>query len=430
MKRWDGMQTKPGAAAWNLAVSLALLAACGHEADTSEDRPPGEVDGDDEYGDDCIEDCCDGDCEPFDPEPEPDPECYEDADCAAGYVCEADACAPRPVAACETQPTITEVPLLDTTEALALGFVEASAAPGRELLVAIGDGIRLIASDGSDTLVALLVASQVAAADLDGDGDEDVAALVFDPEPSLHVVLADGLGGWAVGPGTPIGTFFGLGDFDGDGIVDVASGGSVRVTWRRGVGDGTFSEELAILEGSNQGVVAIAPSGDSANADVIVAAATVSYGAGASGLALQPLAPAVAGGPFGIASGDYDGDGATDVTVITASPGSSRLIQTWRGVASSTTALAPWALDALVSYASADDLDADGLDDVLLAASDGQLVMRHGTATGGDDPLGCVARAAVPSQYIYQFALGDFDGDGRADPIVATNSGIMRLRLQ
>lgn len=424
-------------ARWSL-VSLALASACGPQIaadgtgaqDPTNGPQPGDTyddpDSADEYGDDDCWECCDGDCVPPD-------ECYVDDDCGDGYFCESNACVPRlpsPLT-CAATPIVEEIPLFELDGLLnTVTFIEATPSPGRELLVATDKSVSLVASDGTTQQVIAAATSQVAVADLDGDGDEDIASVVLDYDHlALRVLLADGAAGWTPGPSVAeVGPYLELADLDGDGIVDLVTGKLNEVVSRRGIGDVTFGDEVTIFDGHNSGIEIVRPSGSSTHVDLVIAGEyTLSFQSGTVDFSMHPLMPDVAAFGSGIASGDFDGDGESDMSAIALGP--SQGVHTWRSLASSSTALTSWSFGAKVETAAAGDLDADGLDDLVMGTFDGQLVVRHGTADGGADPLDCYVRVGLPSGG-YLYGLGDFDGDARADIVVNAGWSVALARLQ
>ncbi|HWB73435.1 MAG TPA: VCBS repeat-containing protein [Nannocystaceae bacterium] len=409
---------------WNLAVPLAVLAACSSAND--EHDTGDEQDYFDSY--DCGEICCEGEC-PFPPYG-----CSTDSECAPGYVCEQQMCAPAlpPPSECGDGPAIASIVLRESERPLAaLAFIDATPTNGRELLIATETTIELVQRDGVLANVATTSATQLAVADLDGDGDEDFAALEPGIDAStVRVYLSDGAGGWTPGSSiTAVGPLLDFGDLDGDGIVDLVGSGFDRARWRRGVGDGSFAaDDMPVYDGFNDGAIVLGAVGASEPAEVIVfGTGLLSYAPGAT-LALQPLEPQVSASWAAIASGDFDGDGVTDVSIATTS--SSLMVHTWRDIALSPTALTPWSLEITNARADAGDLDGDGLDDLVLASGDGALVFRFGTATNTGDPLGCYVRGHVPGEWIALLAVGDLDGDGRAEVVSTDGFAIWSSRLQ
>ncbi len=107
--------------------------------------------------------------------------------------------------------------------------------------------------------------NDLAAADVDGDGDNDLLVATGSPDYGLMVLLNDGLASFALGGFTEIviaPDAIIAGDWNGDGAIDVATANSLNdsVSVLLNHGDGTFAEQRVIAVGGEM-AVAIA-SGD------------------------------------------------------------------------------------------------------------------------------------------------------------------------
>ena len=166
----------------------------------------------------------------------------------------------------------------------------------------------------------------IAIADFDGDGIADLA-VTNQGENTVSILLGDGSGGFApAGSRVPVGSSPGgmaTGDFNGDGFADlaVANFNDNNVTILLGNGSGGFTPAPGspFSAGSNPTNIAV---GDF-NGDGIADLATPSYnsshvtvllGNGSGGFTPAPGSPFPIGStPQGISVGDFNGDGIADL---------------------------------------------------------------------------------------------------------------------
>ena len=230
----------------------------------------------------------------------------------------------------------------------------------------------------------------LAVADATGDGKPDVVLLAQGAASALESDLVVLLGNGAGGLGAPIRTpvadgavAFALGDFDGDGTLDVAlAGGNVLgVDVRRGTGGGAF-------------------------------------GAATRFAALSPRTRRVR-------AADLDADGKADLVVVGEVPAPPLPTTVLWNLSHGTgeiafgeaTRLETPGAAALGFDAAAGDLTNDGAADVLAAA--GELVVFPrvpGTRTFGPP-------VEVPPGVATSVALGDVNADGKPDVVAADGAG-------
>jgi hypothetical protein len=230
--------------------------------------------------------------------------------------------------------------------------------------------------------------------DLDGDGRPDLAVpnsdfwLTPGGTHVANVLRGHGNGGfadaqpWAAGEELPVG--LALGDFDGDGRVDLATANN-------------DAQQAFLLRNASSG-----------------ASAGISFAA--------PEGYPVGGAAGSAAAGDLDGDGLDDLIVTTPS-GVTILLGTPAGlIVSETLDLGGTAMHAEIA-----DLDADGRPDLAVVVRSelggpGRLVLLHGSGEKGGD-------GSFPEQVEHSLAgepwwvrAGDLNMDGDLDLVVAEYS--------
>lgn len=259
---------------------------------------------------------------------------------------------------------------------------------------ALGSNATLISFGTSTVLKAPTENSYslITEADLNGDGIEDlILSLPIGTSPTtynLMTFLGNGDGTFTSGTPVPVsGPNVAVGDFTGDGILDLVSNdGSVLL----GSGDGTFTAGASLPVGTGPYVVSDF-NGDGI-LDLVSNDGHVLLGNGDGTFTAGASLPVVAG-PY--VTGDFSGDGVLDLV----SSGGMVLLGKGDGTFTEGAILPVGSAPYLVG-----DLNGDGILD--LVSNDGHVLLgnSNGTFTVG---------VTLPG--IGPYAVGDFNGDGILD---------------
>jgi uncharacterized repeat protein (TIGR01451 family) len=275
--------------------------------------------------------------------------------------------------------------------------------------------------------------NSVAVGDFNGDGKSDLA-LANTGGDDVSVMLGNGDGTFqtalhskVAGPNDdPTGgpTYVAVGDFNGDGKLDLvtANSNNATISVLLGNGDGTFQKSVAYTVGSTPVRIAIGDFNGDGKPDLVVTnsgSSTVSVLLGNGDGTFQTAVSYAAGGsPYSVAVGDFNGDGKPDLGVSnnTNSGSVSVLIGNGDGTFQPPVAYAVGYLSSSIAVA---DFNGDGKLD---------LVANGGTAVSvllgnGDGTFQNAIPSAIASGV---FVVGDFNGDGKPDLAALTfgSSGI------
>jgi hypothetical protein len=276
----------------------------------------------------------------------------------------------------------------------------------------------------------------VAISDLNGDGKRDLATANA-ASSDVSVLLGNGSGGFSDAPGSPFAvgnapSSVAIGDVNGDGKPDLATVksccglGDVTVLLGNGtggfsaaagspfaVGDYPYSVAIGDLNGDGSPDLATANAG---SGDV-----TVLLGNGSGGFSDAAGSPFAAGtDPVAVAIGDLNGDGKPDLATANVNSNDVSVLLGNGSGGFSAAAGSPFAAGANPFSVAIGDVNEDGKADLATAnVNSNDVTVLLGNGSGGFSAAAGSPFAA--GDHPYSVAIGDLNGDGKAD--LATANG-------
>ena len=263
----------------------------------------------------------------------------------------------------------------------------------------------------------------VAVGDFNGDGIPDLA--VTNSGDTLSVLLGKGDGTFGAlaefgTRGDPVSVA--VGDFNGDGIPDLAVANHTdnTVSVLLGNGNGTFQTQLTYFTGASPNSLAV---GDF-NGDGILDLAVANFGdgtvsillGGGGGFAL-PVTYATGANPMSVAVGDFNGDGAPDLVVANNGGGTASVLL---GKGDGTFGpQVTYPVGTNPDSVAVGDFNGDGILDLAVANSVFNTVsILLGNPNGTFQPQVTYGTGDISTSV----AVADFNGDGIPD-LAVTNLG-------
>jgi hypothetical protein len=276
--------------------------------------------------------------------------------------------------------------------------------------------------------------------DFNFDGKPDVAALVGTGGGPVVVFLNNGDGTFGAPGYYSVGTSDAIaeGDFNGDGITDLAAtGADGYLHVLKGRGDGTFLPEDVYPLSGQSSMVAADFNGDDLADIAVPSYYVIVLPGGPSGMGQQVVSTETAS-VYGslAASADFNGDGKADLLgtgfIYDAYEyGNTDIEMSLGNGDGSCQAPIQYTIPQYASVVGVSDLNGDGRIDIVIAQSAYPYVgfpvsigLLAGNGDGTFQPPAYFGMAQESDGY----AIGDFNGDGRADIAVATDSaGVVTL---
>ncbi len=264
----------------------------------------------------------------------------------------------------------------------------------------------------------------VSVGDFNGDGIADLAIANFDPN-NVSILLGNGNGTFREATGSPVAVgvnpdFVAIGDFNRDGIADLAvtDSGDATVSILLGNGSGGFTEvQPRVAVGSVPRDMAVGDFNGDGIADLEVAnqgSNTVSILLGKGDGTFDTSQVAVGTSPFGVAVGYFNNDGFADLAVANFNDNTvSILLGDGHGTFTQAPG-SPIAVGNVPRSVSVGDFNGDGIADLAVTDSnDNEVRILLGNGLGGftQAQWSPVAVGGRP----YGVSVGDFNGDGIAD---------------
>jgi hypothetical protein len=269
----------------------------------------------------------------------------------------------------------------------------------------------------------------IVAADFNGDGIPDLAITSFGNN-NVIVLLGNGDGTFTPASGSPfaVGSYpegLAVGDFNGDGIADlaIAATGGYQVTVLLGNGTGGFTAASGSPIAVNYPTaVAVADFNGDGKADIAVADAqdnvvAVFLGNGQGGFTSAGNSTPVGNFPWAMVAADFNGDGKADLAVINYL-GSNVTVLLGNGAGGFAPSTgSPFAVGAHPFTIAAGDFNGDGHPDLAVDFlgynSPAGVAILLGNGSGG---FASPAYSPLePPVGAYAAAVGQFNGDGHAD---------------
>lgn len=300
--------------------------------------------------------------------------------------------------------------------------------PNATVLRGVGDGT----FGGATSFAVDQQATGIAAGPLNSGGASDVVTSENSVADEINRYLADPSAASGFGPKAEFGSGgdpldVELGDIDGDNDLDVAIARDAGVTFYFGDGAGnlTLSGTNLSLGMGNAVDVELGKLDSDNDIDIAVAHGSDVYAAfnnGAGVFTPSPQGGLVGGPSLGLAIADVDRNGRGDIVAVRNATGDLAIVRsTAAGFAAS-----PEPAGGDARAVDGADLDSDGIPDLVVANTDGEITALVGRGDGEFTPTNGYEAGGSPSDVV----IGDFNRDGNPDAAVANPTAETSGRIQ